>query len=61
MLTLDDAMRQPDFDEVEKKMEAIHGKLKYDALCFYRWLAMAVSGGGWMSDHDTFPVVFPVE
>jgi len=61
VLTLEDAKRHPDFEEVEKKMIPLHGKTGYDSLCFYRWLAMAASGGGWMSDHDTFPVVFPVD
>jgi len=61
VLTLDDAKKHPNFDEVEQKMILLHGKTGYDALCFYRWLAMGASGGGWMSDHDTFPAVFPVE
>lgn len=60
VLTIEDAKRHPDFAMVEKIMEPIHGKLGYDALCFYRWLAMASSGGGWMSDHDTFPTNFPL-
>jgi len=61
VLTLDDAKRHPDFEEVETKMALLHGKRDYNALCFYRWLAMAASGGGWMSDYDTFPMNFPIE
>jgi len=60
VLSLDDAKRHPDFEELEKKMLTLHGETGYDSLCFYRWLAMAASGGGWMSDHDTFPVNFPI-
>lgn len=59
VLTLDDAKKNPYFEEVESIMTPLHGSTGYDSLCFYRWLAMAkVSGGGWMSDHDTFPVNF---
>ena len=25
----------------------------HDRMCFYRWLAIAASGGGWLSDYDT--------
>jgi len=60
VLTIEDAKKHPDFDKVEKIMEPLHKKMGYDALCFYRWLAMAASGGGWMSDHDTFPTNFPL-
>jgi len=59
VLTLDDAKKNPFFEEAEKIMAPIHGGVAYDSLCFYRWLAMAQeSDGGWMSDHDTFPVNF---
>jgi len=60
VLTMEDAKRHPDFEMVKNIMEPIHGENGYDALCFYRWLAMAASGGGWMSDHDTFPATFPM-
>jgi len=60
VLTVEDAKRHPDFEMVKNIMEPIHGENGYNALCFYRWLAMAASGGGWMSDHDTFPTNFPL-
>jgi len=60
VLTIEDAERHPDFEKVVTIMEPLHGKMGYDSLCFYRWLAMAASGGGWMSDHDTMPTNFPL-
>lgn len=61
VLTLDDAKKHPDFEDIEKIMKPLFGSEGYNALCFYRWLAMAASGGGWMSDHDTLPLYFPVD
>jgi len=61
VLTMEDAKRHPDFEMVKNIMEPIHGERGYNALCFYRWLAMAASGGGWMSDHDTYPTNFPLD
>lgn len=58
VLTLEDAKRHPYFEEMEAMMTPLFGG-GYDAMCFYRWLAMAASGGGWMSDYDTFPTNFP--
>jgi len=60
VLTLDDAKKHPDFEEIEKLMKPLFGLEGYNALCFYRWMAMAASGGGWMSDHDTLPLNFPI-
>jgi len=63
VLTLDDAKKNPYFNEVEEIVTPLHGETGYNALCFYRWLAMAtVEGGGWMSDHDTFPTnILPLD
>lgn len=60
VLDLKDSKKHPYFHEMENKMK---GKVrdKYNMLCFYRWLAMGASGGGWMSDYDTFPTNFPLE
>jgi len=57
VLTLADARRHPDFQKFEDAFaKAEHQLHDYDRMCFYRWLAMASSGGGWMSDYDTFPL-----
>jgi len=60
VLNLVDAKKHPDFKEIEQIMIPLHGSTGYNAICFYRWIAMAISGGGWMSDHDTFPANFPM-
>jgi len=60
VLTMEDAKKHPDFEMVKNIMEPIHGELGRNALGFYQWLAMAASGGGWMSHHDTIPTHFPV-
>jgi len=59
VLTLEDAKRHPYFKEMEKVVKPMFQN-GYDAMCFYRWLAMGASGGGWMSDYDTFPTNFPM-
>jgi len=60
VLNLEDAKKHPYFEEMEKVVEDLffHG---YNKMCFYRWLAMAASGGGWISDYDTFPTNFPMD
>lgn len=57
VLSLEDARRHPDYRRFIEAFEAAEYRLKdYDRMCFLRWLAMAMSGGGWMSDYDTFPI-----
>jgi len=60
ILTMEDAKKHPLYDEMETAVRPIFGS-SYNAFCFYRWLAMASTGGGWMSDYDTFPTNFPIE
>jgi len=57
VLTLEDARKHPDYRRFIEAFESAEYKLKdYDRMCFLRWLAMAMSGGGWMSDYDTLPL-----
>jgi len=56
VLDLEHARANPYFEWVQTILTPIHGSTDYNSLCFYRYLAMAmVEGGGWMTDHDTFP------
>jgi len=57
VLTLDDAQQHPEYAAVSEILSH-HSPNEYDSLCFFRWFAMAVRGGGWMSDYDTFPLQF---
>ena len=59
VLTLQDAKKHRYYKKMKKVIEPLFGE-KYNALCFYRWLAMVQEGGGWMSDYDTFPTNFPI-
>jgi hypothetical protein len=59
ILTLKDAKKHPYFKEMEREVRPMFEN-GYDAMCFYRWLAMATAGGGWMSDYDCFPTNFPL-
>ena len=61
VLTLDDAKKHPDFETMEIAVKKPFPTDTYNQLCFYRYLAMAADGGGWMSDIDTFPTHFPIE
>lgn len=65
ILTLQDAEKHPVFQTYVSELEKVPllgsggtGKnALYNALCFYRWLAMAtVEGGGWMCDYDVLPL-----
>lgn len=57
VLTMKDAKRHPLFDKFRNAFDAAKSEVsEYNRMCFFRWLAMATSGGGWMSDYDTFPL-----
>jgi len=59
ILTLADARAHPYFGEMEAIVKPIFSDTE-DALNFYRYLAMASVGGGWLSEGDTFPTNFPM-
>ncbi len=59
ILNLNDARGHPRFAEFEEKLQEIHlngANTVYNQFCYYRWLAMATVGGGFMSDFDVFPM-----
>jgi len=62
VLTLADAQSHPQYKEFVAKLEStkLIGKgppgVRYNQLCFIRWLAMAAAGGGFMCDYDVFPI-----
>ena len=64
VLTLQDSKAHPDYADYAPKLSKINmlgvgnggGTVVYNQLCFYRWLAVAAVGGGFMSDYDVFPV-----
>jgi hypothetical protein len=58
VLGLEDAQKHPYYDEMFSVIDPLWD-MTYNGLCYYRWLAMAASGGGWMSDYDLFPTNFP--
>ena len=60
VLDLEDAQKHPYYGEMFSVIDPLWG-MTYNGLCYYRWLAMAASGGGWMSDYDLFPTNFPKE
>lgn len=60
ILTEEDARKHPDFDMLEKKLLRLRVNA-YNRRCYWRWLAMASAGGGWMSDYDVFPLTLNSE
>ncbi len=61
VLDLSDAESHPYFDTMREAVSEVFKTDLYNRFCFYRHLAMANSGGGWMSDYDTLPTNFPME
>lgn len=61
VLTLKDAAKHPYYHQMSREVEKVFPNDIYNQFCFYRYLAMAASGGGWMSDYDTFPTNFPLK
>jgi len=59
VLTHLDAKRNPLYSSFIKAFDDIEASKAlniYNRHCYIRWLAMGASGGGWMSDFDTFPL-----
>ena len=59
ILTLDDARKHPSFptyERVLREQTKLYKPLEYNYMCFFRWLAMAAIGGGYMSDNDVLPM-----
>jgi hypothetical protein len=55
VLSVDTARQHPEFATFDGFLEGIPFR-KFDRICFYRYLAAGVAGGGWVSDFDTFPL-----
>ena len=52
IISLEDAKRHPDFEEMKNIMEQLFPDDLHNRYCFYRYLAMAASEGGWMAGED---------
>lgn len=60
ILTLEDVMSHPRFGEFEEKLELVPlnaATRTYNHMRYYRHLAMAAVGGGYMSDYDVLPLI----
>ena len=60
VLTKADAVTHPDFEKNEQLLKSFR-VTEYNRRCFWRWMAMAMVGGGWMTDYDTFPITLDAE
>lgn len=57
ILTLEDALKHTDFSMFEKALSSIMPfGYRDEKMDYYRWLAMAVDGGGWFADLNVFPL-----
>ena len=62
VLTLEDAKRHPDYERFSTLLDEkvpLGSNQAYDKICYLRWLAVAASGGGIMTDFDTIPLRKP--
>ncbi len=60
ILSLEDAKSHTRFAEFEEKLDLVPMNTPtkmYNRMCFYRHLAMASVGGGYMSDYDVLPMI----
>ena len=55
ILTEEDARKHPMFEEYQKDLDKLNIE-HYDHICFHRWMAMSIVGGGFMADYDTIPL-----
>jgi len=64
VLTVEEAKLHPDYEVYMEQLDKVPlwGAKRagvnrlYNQMCYIRWLAMAVVGGGWMSDYDVLPL-----
>jgi len=59
IITMEDARKHPYYETMREAVEKVLKTDPYNQYCFYRYLAMAVTGGGWHVDFDTIPANFP--
>lgn len=60
ILTQKDAEQHIHFNVLTERLTEL-GISVYNQRCYWRWLAMSVVGGGWMTDYDTFPITLDGE
>jgi hypothetical protein len=66
VLSMKDAKQHDDFDYITARLDQVpmqkrnpDGSISPNRLHFYRWVAMAAVGGGWICDYDVFPLNYP--
>lgn len=54
VLGIEDARKHPMFSEFEERVLQLPtvNTVQYETACYFRWLAVAAAGGGFMSDYD---------
>lgn len=60
VLTQADAKRHPMFHPITERLKQLPtvNPIEYELACYHRWLAVAVMGGGFMSDYDVINYSF---